>query len=209
MKTSTGADTTTGTGPVATEKPEFDAASHTYTSSGHNLPSVTTILSDVVPVTFHGATEWHMNRGTAIHACAAMLCEGVQFRHDPQIDGQVQAAKAWLAMRRPKVLAVERMVWKAGPGGYAGTLDLLCEMRGRLWIIDWKSSASPRDQWQIGGYAEALAEVTGLKARHGLIVELNENGQPREGEPIEIRRARNEWRSILNVYNMKQREGMK
>jgi hypothetical protein len=186
----------------------FDSAEHVYKLDGvRRVPSVTQVLGAVVPVTHYGATEWHMERGTVVHQCAAMIARGVRFAHDPQIDGQVAACRAWFDMRRPTVMCAERVVCRAAPIGYAGTLDLLCQIGGELWLCDWKGSASPADQWQLGGYADALADE-GTEVKHGLVIELQANGHPKEGKPIDLRRARNEWRSILNVYAMKAREGM-
>lgn len=188
-------------------QPTFDADQHSYTLDGVGLPNVTQILKAVLPVSYFGATEWHMERGHAVHACAAMECQGVAYTYDPQIDGQVKAVRAWLTMRSPNVVSVERMVWRTHYIPYAGTLDLLCEINGRLWLVDWKGSASPWDQWQLGGYAEALAE-DGIEVKQGMVVELTGGGQPRESKPVELRKARNEWKSILNVYAMMKREKM-
>jgi hypothetical protein len=186
---------------------DFDAVTHTYTCCGAVYPSVTQILKAVMPVIYHGATEWHMARGTIVHECAAMIARGIRFVNDPQIDGEVAACRAWFAMRKPVVHSVERRVWRCAPIQYAGTLDLLCEIRGALWIVDWKGSASPRDQWQLGGYADALADE-GIEVRHGMVVVLDDGGKPKEGKAVDLRRARNEWRSILNVYAMRKREGI-
>jgi hypothetical protein len=148
-----------------------------------------------------------MDRGTVVHQCAAMLCQGIRFTHDPQIDGQVTAARAWLAMRKPEIVCVERLVWRDDPIPYAGTLDLICMLQGRLWLCDWKGSASAWDQWQIGGYAYAL-EAEGHRPEKGMTITLDESGKPKESKAIDIRKAVNEWKSILNVYAMMKREGL-
>ena len=186
---------------------QFDEATHTYRYAGAILPSVTQILKAVLPVSYFGATDWHMERGHAVHACAALECQGIQYEHDPQIDGQVQAIRSWLAARKPRIIAVERRVMHTGAFPYAGTLDLLCGLTKGVALIDWKGSASPWDQWQLGGYADALA-CEGIEVKHGLVIQLNENGTYKEGGWINLRRARNEWRSILNVYAMMMREGI-
>ena len=187
--------------------PDFDEVTHTYALRGVRLPSVTEIIKAVLPVQYHGATEWHMDRGTVVHQCAAMICRGIRFTHDPQIDGQVQAVKTWLAMRKPEIVSVERLVWRDGPIPYAGTLDGLVMLQGRLWLIDWKGSQSPWDQWQLGGYADALAHE-GIEVKHGMTVLISEDGKPKESKPVDLRRARNEWKSLLNVYQMMKREGI-
>lgn len=189
------------------DRPIFDADEHTYTLGGAVLPSVTGIIRRVMQTSYGSADEWHLARGRAVHACAEMIGRGVSFESDPQIRGRVAACRAWYAMRKPEVVDVERMVWRVSPIPYAGTLDLLCRIRGELWIIDWKSTASAWDKWQLGGYADALAE-DGIEVKKGLVVTLNDDGTPKEGAPVDLRRARNEWRSILNVYQMTKREGL-
>lgn len=187
--------------------PDFDAATHAYTLRGVQLPSVTEVIAAVLPTSYYGATEWHMDRGTAVHQCAAMICQGVRFTHDPQIDGQVQCVREWLAMRKPEIVSVERLVWRDGPIPYAGTLDLLAMSQGALWLFDWKGSQSPWDQWQLGGYADALADE-GITPKYGMTIKVDESGKPKEGKPVVLRSARNEWKSILNVYQMMKREGI-
>ena len=183
----------------------LDEGSHEYRKDGTVFPSVTQIIKSVIHVQYQGATDWHMERGRAVHACAAMICQGVSFVHDQQIEGQVKACREWMAARKPVAEAVEHRVWRDTPIPYAGTLDLLCRMNGLLHLVDWKGSASPWDQWQLGGYADALS-FEGIEVRRGLIVELNEDGTYREGKPIDLKRARNEWRSVLNVWSMMKRE---
>ena len=179
--------------------PTFCADPHGYWRGSVQYPSVTTIIKTVIPVSYAGATEWHMQRGTVVHECCALACRGVRFECDPVVTGQVAACREWLSMRNPAVASVERMVWRDEPIAYAGTLDLLCMIGGELWIVDWKSTASPWCQWQLGGYADAL-DADGITARYGRIVTLGEDGKCKEGEKIDLKRARNEWRSILGVY---------
>jgi hypothetical protein len=186
----------------------FDEAPHTYTHAGERLPSVTEILGEVLRPSYYGATEWHMERGRIVHQCAAMLCRGERFEHDPQIDGQVQACRAWLAARNPDIMAVElRVARLTGGVRYAGTLDLLATMQGRLCIVDWKATDAPQYRWQLAAYADALAD-DGLAVRDGLTVELGADGKWKEGERVDIKSAIAEWRNILNVYGLKRREGM-
>lgn len=187
---------------------QFDAELHRYTLAGVEVPSVTKILRAVLPVRYHGATDWHMDRGTAVHACAALECRGVEYTHDPQIAGYVAAIRGWMETRRPSILLVEHRVHRTAPIPYAGTLDLLCIISRVPFLCDWKSTSSPWDQWQLGAYFDALDD-NGIQARMGMTIELHEDGTWKESKPINLHRARMEWRSILNVYAMMKREGIK
>jgi hypothetical protein len=186
----------------------FDPAAHAYTIDGQPVPNVTSILRAVLRPAYIGATDWHMERGRIVHQCAAMIADGIPFVHDPAIDGQVRACRGWFEMRKPEVIATEHRVGRSEPIPYAGTLDLLCRIAGKVWIIDWKASPSPCDQWQLAAYAWALEASSSVKADFGLVVQLTESGTPREGKPVNLRTVTNEWRSVLNVYTMMQREGM-
>jgi hypothetical protein len=179
-------------------------AGHVYRLDGVVLPSVTQILQSVLNIQYWGATEWHLERGHIVHQCAAMIARGEDFEHDPQIDGQVQACRAWFADRRPMVIGVERMVIG---DGYAGTYDLLCSFGGKVWLLDWKATDAPQYRWQLGAYADADG-MAGCNLQQGMTVELGENGKYKEGKKVDLRRARIEWRNILNVYKMKVREGL-
>jgi hypothetical protein len=177
----------------------FDDQAHEYRTGGKVVPSVTQILKAVIGHNYF-ATDWHMERGHIVHQCAAMLCNGVRFTHDPQIDGYVESVKTWLEIRKPKIIHVEYRMYS---DSYAGTCDLICEIQSKLFVVDWKACPSPVDQWQLGAYSDL---AVGLGINHGLVVALSNDGKPKEGKVIDLKRARNEWRSILNVYKMKERE---
>jgi len=180
----------------------FNPHTHTYTIARKPVPSVTQIIKAVIGQKYY-ATDWHMERGTIVHQCAAMLCKGIRFGHDPQIDGYVQAVKTWLEIRKPEIMYVERRMFSER-FGYAGTCDLICKIDGKSFVVDWKGCPSPVDQWQLAAYSELACEGINW----GFVVALSNDGKPKEGKPVDLKRARNEWRSVLNVYKMKDREGL-
>ena len=195
---------------------DFKADSHTYTLDGANVPSVTGIIKEVIGTDYHGATDWHMQRGSIIHECAAIMAEGKRFADvDPRIAGHVEQLANWYDKRGAEIVTVECPVAVRGPIPYAGTLDLLARIDGKMILADWKCTHSPWDQWQLGAYAMAFESVRsddfdGIESpKLGMILELTgKGGLPKEHGGIKLRQAINEWRSILNVYAMKQREGI-
>jgi hypothetical protein len=187
--------------PVCT----FDADAHRYTINGREVPSVTTVLRAVIPQ--WQASEWHMQRGTAVHACAALIARGVEFEHDSQIGGQVAACRLFFEEVRPQVIHVERQVYSP-LYGFAGTLDLAAEITGEVCLTDWKAALSKVIQWQLGAYAIALKETTGETVRQGFGVELRDNGEYQIGESYDLTRAGREFLAILGTYNCMKREGM-
>jgi hypothetical protein len=94
------------------------------------------------------------DRGTDIHA----YLEDRMLGRDPkEISGQAaryrKAADAWLDEFAPEVLSTEQTVFG---DGYAGTGDLWCEVDGRTWVLDFKTSKAI--------YAEASLQLAALWA---------------------------------------------
>ena len=180
----------------------FDPVKHEYTVGGRRVPSVTQIIGEVLPdSTFH-AGEWYLQRGRAVHACAAMIAQGKTIRHDPAIDGQVQACRRFFWASRPEVLEVEQQVYNT-TYNYAGTFDLMAVIQGKTVILDWKSSASPAAEIQIGAYA-----LCRPKARYGMVVELHEDGSCKCSEMFKTERGKREFLAVRSVYSIRERLGL-
>jgi len=66
---------------------------------------------------------------------------------------------AWYQATAPKVLGRELVVWNDAQG-YAGTVDLLCEIDGKPTLVDFKTSKSiwPSHRMQVSAYQRALPE---------------------------------------------------
>jgi hypothetical protein len=62
----------------------------------------------------------------------------------------------WFAETKPEVIAVEYTVWNERYH-YAGTVDLKCRINGKVWIIDFKTSAEvwPSSELQVSAYLHA------------------------------------------------------
>lgn len=182
----------------------FDHASHEYRLSGVRVPSVTQVLGDIVPG-WH-ADPWYLERGTAVHACAAMVARGEDFDFDPQIAGQVKAIRRFFKEVRPVVFAVEKMVWSC-KYLYAGTLDLSATIGSRFLLVDWKASIGPAVRWQLAAYAVAYRECSENKniPRHGCGVQINEDGTYQIGEVYDLKRLEGEWLAMRTVYGIREK----
>ena len=176
---------------------EYDDEAHTYTLDGVLLPHVTGILRDMMPG--YQAGEWYLQRGKAVHECAAMILRGEDFDYDPVIAGQVAAARLFVREYNPIVVEVERIV--AHPVlGYAGRLDAIVALDGRLFVLDWKSSMEDSLPYQLVAYALAYQAETGNKIRNGIGVELREDGTYRAEtyHGLDLYKAR--WRAMLREW---------
>lgn len=92
-----------------------------------------------------GLTDpFFLERGTAVHEECRLIA-----RKDPAaktsiffdlVAGYVQSFERWLELEKPEILETEYEV-RNEPMGYIGHLDLLCNRRGRLTILDYKCGA--------------------------------------------------------------------
>lgn len=156
----------------------FNEADHIYTVNGLPVPSVTTVISGVIGNGYEGIpnADYYMGRGRAVHACAAMIAQRIEFDHAPEITGYVAAIRKFFADFRPDVVHVEKAVGSA-IYRYAGTLDLAARIGRHNVIIDWKASLDEkRCFFQLGGYSQALMESGGGAFNHGMGVWLRDDG---------------------------------
>jgi len=178
----------------------FDESTHTYRIDGRKVPSVTQVLGDLIPG--WKASEWYLNRGQAVHACAAMIAQGIEFEHDPVIDGQVRACRKFFAEVKPTVYKVESPVYSE-LYNYAGRYDMLADIGGKMAIVDWKASLSPALPYQLAAY--------GLEgcANYGCGVVLKDTGEYSMTEIYDLRRYKQGWLSLLGAYNIRRKCGIK
>lgn len=184
----------------------FDAQSHTYEINGCGVPSVTQVLGDLLPC--WRASEWHMQRGQAVHACAALIAQGVAFDHDPAIDGQVRAVRRFFAEVKPVVLAVEQQVFHAGHQ-YAGTFDMVAKLKdtkGKI-AFDWKASITASVPFQLAAYALAIPMVPEISK--GCAVEIRDDGTYRMSPIWDLRQYKNKWLALLSTYKIRRQCGVK
>ena len=180
----------------------FDPILHKYHIDGRPVPSNTQMIKEILGEAIWSASDWYLERGRAVHACAAMIAQGKRFKHDPQVTGQVAACRLFFAENDIDVLEVEQSIYSA-MYQYAGTMDLHCRFKGRDTIIDWKSALSPVAEIQVGGYA-----IERPDAKWGLIVALQENGKYKAGKMFRLAQRKNEFLALRSVYGMRQRLGL-
>ena len=80
-------------------------------------------------------------RGSRIH----QAIEGILRREAPTVDPRdvpaIEGARAWLNENQVRPIEVEAFLIHESLG-YGGTCDLIAEIRGEVWLLDWKSSKS-------------------------------------------------------------------
>lgn len=183
----------------------FDPIPHVYTMDGVRVPSVTQIVNHFCPP--FQADQFYLDKGSAVHAALAMIALGIEFDPvDERIAGKVEAGRRFFRDCKPTVGHVEKHLFSAH-FRFAGTLDLSARIDGHIVIIDWKSRLTKSVQWQLGGYAALLKEETGLDAKRGYGVQLNDDGRYQVGETYDLIRSGREFLGMFGNYNALKREG--
>ncbi len=86
-----------------------------------------------------------MDRGSRIHAAIEQVLRREPATIDPRDEAAVAGARAWLNQQarehglRP--LEVEAVLIDEAHG-YGGTCDLIAELDGEVWLLDWKTGSS-------------------------------------------------------------------
>lgn len=95
-------------------------------------------------------------RGTEVHALAERLVHGEPVDVPEHIDGHVEGYARWLDAEQPEPIWTERPV-ASRKWWYAGTFDLIANLRGETWLLDVKTSSSVYGDTalQLAAYANA------------------------------------------------------
>jgi hypothetical protein len=178
---------------------------HEYALGGRPIPGVTSILKDVLRGADWQASTWHLGKGTAAHAAVALVMQGrdAEYDFDPVIAGQVEAARRFKREVQPEVIAVECAVAHADLW-YAGTVDLVAKIDGKLCIIDWKASHRSSVGYQLTAYALAWShqDERGRFPGTGYEVVLSNSGAYNM-TPYRLSGHICDWHAIRRVYEMR------
>jgi len=183
----------------------FDPILHRYTIAGRPVPCVTSVLRDLIPG--WSASDWYLERGRSVHACAAFVAQGKNFTVPECAVGQVKALRRFFTEVKPIVKDVERQVYSEH-WQYAGTLDLLTCKPGTdaPMILDFKASLTLSVAYQCAAYAFAYP---GRVIKWGCGVEIRENGSYQMGKIYDLRKYQQDWLNLLGSYNVRRKCGTK
>lgn len=178
---------------------------HIYRIGERVIPSVTQIINAVVRPQYFGATEWHIDRGTALHAAIKLDTDGTldESSLDPAIEGRFRAYRQFLAENHAEIIESEVML-SSRRYGFAGTVDAFMGYAiGKAGIVDWKGSLSPSSDLQIAAYNLLAKEhgINNMDDDYHCAVELHDDGSYRTRFITDIRRAERVFLSMLTSYN--------
>jgi hypothetical protein len=184
--------------------PLFNEELHKYTTpGGQPLPGVTTILGEYRKtrigkgefyVALDGtAIEAEVMRkaaeiGSAVHKCLqyALTYGPGRFTYPEEIAPCVDQIWQWRQDFSPEVLAVETPLYSERYL-FAGTLDLVCRIGGKLCMVDAKTGMGALVGPQTAAYETLYREDTGCQEpMERWLLQL-----PRDGAPYRFKRLAN------------------
>ena len=189
---------------------EFDQATHTYKLDGVIVPSVTQILNELVPIQYK-AGDWYLQRGKAVHACAAFIAKGIDFDFNEQIAGQVAAIRKFFDEIKPEVIEIEKPVFSM-TYRFAGTFDLKVKINFAKILIEYKSSFSIyRTALQLAAYSLCNSDSTIMlkPVLLGMGIEIREDGTYKMmDKPINLKKYQREFLALRATYAVRERLGL-
>jgi len=186
----------------------FDEPTHTYSLNGQNVPNVTSVLNDLLPC--WQADDWYLQRGKAVHACAAMIGKGIEFNYDSQIEGQVKAIKKFWQEIKPQPIAIEEKCASV-KYGYACTPDLIAvtTYSKRKFVFEYKASFSVSLPYQMVAQSIAWAESNKTKElTHGMGIEIHQDGNYKLSGMYDLRKYKAGWLALLGAYRIRVKHGI-
>lgn len=192
------------------ELPElvFKTDNHTYWLNGANIPGVSELMKPLSSAMYKTIDQAVLNaaadRGSAVHeAIENFLQYGIE-DCDPAFSGYFDAFMAWYKEFHPEVLACEVMVYNK-LYRYGGTVDLLVRIKGKLWLIDVKTTAKINHMLtnvQLVAYGQAL-ESHGVLPDHKAVLQLKNDGKYtfRMTEVAEDVEAWTTFGALMTVHN--------
>lgn len=186
---------------------DYNEELHKYYVNGVEVPSVTDICS---PISFQRLDALQKSmldrakaRGTRCHEIAEeyLLVGEIDIDEiETEYIPYVQQFVLWVKTYRPKVLYTEKRLWGKD---FAGTLDLICEIDGKIINVDYKfTSAMDKKSLsvQLEGY-DRLTKENGIRIDESWVLHIKKDGYV--FKPITKDK---EWFDILLAHNKKMKE---
>lgn len=174
----------------------FDESAHVYSVDGVVMPSVTQIVTRVIPRQ-HYADDWYLRRGSMVHKAIAMMLRGTLDMDslDSRIVGFVKAAaKAVTENADDFAFDMGVEVQSFHPVlRFAGTYDF--RFGSTIW--DWKTGDDPQTEIQLGGYVALSESVKTIKTCAA--IELHDD-ETYSMKTYKAARSKALFMSVLSVY---------
>lgn len=191
------------------ETPElgFNEATHIYTLYGQKIPSVTQLMAPLAAAVYNGINTEVLNnaadRGTEVHQAAENYANFGIEDISPEHRGYFDGFREWFDEVQPVVVSTEFKTYHKYLI-YGGTVDLLAYIHGKLYLIDYKTTASVEKMLtrvQLEAYKQALISH-GIPVERKAILHLSKTGRARLLEyDTDDTQAWEVFGSLVNVNN--------
>ncbi len=159
----------------------FHEDNHTYWLGQNCLPSVTAVMKPLSSAVYDGidraVMEKAARKGTSVHqSIENFVCFGIE-DVNPDYKAYFDAFLAFWNEVNPIPIATEMKLYHKFLM-YAGTGDLLCEIDGKIVLVDYKTTAQLNPMLtrvQLEAYAKAI-ESHGLKVGGKAVLHLRKDG---------------------------------
>lgn len=188
---------------------QFDEKEHKYTLDGKEIPSVTTILGQIIDFSMVPAArlEAARQRGNAVHKATELFDLGTLDHtsiHE-KIEPYLAAYGQFLIDSKYKVEHIEKRIYSE-KYGYAGTLDRagrFPDSTGIVDLLDIKSAIQPGASWgpQLAAYETAFCELYETELCRVFSLRLNKDGKYKLDQYKDRRRDMTVFLSCLNIFN--------
>ena len=163
----------------------FREEGHIYGLNGIEIPSVSKIIEPVSKASYGGidplVLQRAADRGTAVHSAIDYYNTIGVMAVDDDFACYVGAYTKWCEYRKPKIIGSEIKLYHKVMR-YGGTVDLLAEIDGELWLIDYKTSykvVNKNYRLQLEAYSQALS-THGFRVDKKMVLHLKKNAEYEE-----------------------------
>lgn len=188
----------------------FDEIEHKYFMNGVESPSVSEICRPISFERFQAlpihVLENARQRGTAIHEVIEnyLLTGEIDWEGKEQYANYINQFITWHRTYKPKILYVEFRMYSEE---FSGTCDLICELDGKIILVDFKSSSRVDKQSlsvQFAGYYK-LCKKYNIKIDETWYLHLTNKDKVDSYVFKQLDRDE-EWFEILLKHNKKMKE---
>ena len=181
-------------------RPEFNEKEHKYSYDGKQLPSVTTVIKEILNIEYPDYAIYHATRGTFVHKAIELYLRGilnfetVDETIKPYLDAFIKFQEK--ANIEPVILE-ERFADKNIT--FAGTVDIVGKVKGKTYLFDIKTGQK-QDSYnaQMAGYKKLLND-NGINIDGIYILDLKPGGY----KVIKVENIEKYWglfEGMLRVY---------
>ena len=194
---------------------EYDDKAHSYKVEGVKVPSVTRVVDGCFP---KDLTHWALSIGQEEYD--KVISEALEIGNDTHqwiedyinyghactepedyISKSVNAFLDWTTEYNPEWVDAERKVY-CDKYKYAGTVDAVAKINGRIVVIDFKTSKKIYKPYhlQVTAYAQAIKRMDGLRRWPlGMILRLDKETGKFEQKVFEPKNNFNTFKKCLEL----------